>query len=151
MLNTDQHLAGGRCRRFGKVGKFEDDASAAAISDGTERSATLNSAAAWRFLRELARARMLVGDLQHDGLAPVAPGDSLTDNVWVRQRDDLGLGATAKSEHGLLFEAALADSLGDRDLGEWALATASTAATPSTSGATAENFGPISSADGRSA
>jgi hypothetical protein len=33
MLNTDQHLAGGRCRRFGKVGKFEDDSRLAESSD----------------------------------------------------------------------------------------------------------------------
>jgi hypothetical protein len=25
MLDADQHLAGGRCRRFGKVGKLRDD------------------------------------------------------------------------------------------------------------------------------
>src|SRR2546428_6521841 len=33
MLDTDQHLAGGRCWRFGKVGKFEDDSGLAESSD----------------------------------------------------------------------------------------------------------------------
>src|SRR5207244_8246962 len=33
MLDTDQHLAGGRCWRFGKVGKLEDDARLAESSD----------------------------------------------------------------------------------------------------------------------
>src|SRR5262249_25846005 len=33
MLDTDQHLAGGRCRRFGKLNKFEDDARLAESSD----------------------------------------------------------------------------------------------------------------------
>src|SRR5260370_18460093 len=33
MLDTDQHLAGGRCWRFGKVGKFEDDSRLAESSD----------------------------------------------------------------------------------------------------------------------
>ena|SRR5262245_30901183 len=33
VLDTDQHLAGGRFRRFGKVGKFEDDSRLAERSD----------------------------------------------------------------------------------------------------------------------
>src|SRR5256885_5391389 len=33
MLDTDQHLAGGRCWRFGKVGKLKDDARLAESSD----------------------------------------------------------------------------------------------------------------------
>src|SRR5947209_6641503 len=33
MLDTDQHLACGRCWRFGKVGKFEDDSRLAESSD----------------------------------------------------------------------------------------------------------------------
>src|SRR5713226_9429877 len=31
--STDQHLAGGRCWRFGKVGKFKDDSRLAESSD----------------------------------------------------------------------------------------------------------------------
>src|SRR5207244_7355886 len=33
MLDADQHLAGARCRRFGKVGKLEDDSRLAESSD----------------------------------------------------------------------------------------------------------------------
>src|SRR5438445_11415333 len=33
MLDTDQHLTCGRCWRFGKVGKFEDDSRLAERSD----------------------------------------------------------------------------------------------------------------------
>jgi hypothetical protein len=33
MLDADQHLAGGRCRRFGKVGKLKDDSRLAESSD----------------------------------------------------------------------------------------------------------------------
>src|SRR5712691_5489527 len=33
MLDTDQYLAGGRCWRFGKVGKFEDDSRLPESSD----------------------------------------------------------------------------------------------------------------------
>src|SRR5258708_27846800 len=33
MLDTDQHLAGGRCWRFGKVGKLKDDSRFAEGSD----------------------------------------------------------------------------------------------------------------------
>src|SRR5437762_6716825 len=33
VLDTDQHLAGGRCWRFGKVGKLKDDARLAESSD----------------------------------------------------------------------------------------------------------------------
>src|SRR5881409_14366 len=33
MLDTDQHLACGRCWRFGEVGKFEDDSRLAESSD----------------------------------------------------------------------------------------------------------------------